>query len=344
MITPIIKSKNNIFEISDQSIKFELRHLVITGNSVRHKEFLVDILSKYYKGQIIKFIAWDGQNLYFSGMLEFIRQLQQMFSIPNSNIEFCTATFGPPGYKHNRINYNIFKETGLLLDNTDNKVIDNLQAAKFVGVFNSGRTTLNRLLMSYEIGTAFPDDYYMTQHPDVENTLKWFGMFDDLYAKEIDWFKQRKFLEPDTSFYENSQITDWRASVNSYSKTKDLYAIDVVMETDEFDNSWLTEKSAKVLASGKPFVILSGKGILRVLQDFGFKTFSDVIDESYDQIPDPYGRIRGIIKSLTELYTSPDKNEKILKMYEIAEYNKQAYIIKQNEDIQFLYAYDNNSI
>ena len=57
----------------------------------------------------------------------------------------------------------------------------------------------------------------------------------------------------------------------------------------------------------------------------GYKTFGDIIDESYDQIPDPYRRIQGIVKSLTELYTSADKNEKILKMYEIAQHNKQAY-------------------
>jgi hypothetical protein len=121
-------------------------------------------------------------------------------------------------------------------------------------------------------------------------------------------------------------MLEWRKVLPAYEKIKNLYAIEVVMETDEYSNQWLTEKSARVLAGGKPFVILSGSGTLRVLQEFGFNTFNEVIDESYDQISDPYGRIQGIVKSLTELYTSPNKNEKILKMYEIAEYNKRAYL------------------
>jgi len=254
-----------------------------------------------------------------------------MFDIPNSNIVFHTVTGEQPGYKHTRVNYGIFKATGQYLVDTNNRVIENLQSAKFVGVFNSSRVTLNRLLMSYEIGIAFPNDYHMTMHPDVEDTLRYLKDFDDLYAKEIAWFRQKEFLEPDlTSRWRNSRTLNWEAVANNYRKTNNLYAIEVVMETDEFCNRWLTEKSAKVLASGKPFVMFSGKGILHVLQEFGFKTFGDVIDESYDQVSDPYGRIQGIIKSLTDLYHSSDKNEKILKMYEIAEYNKQAYIKFRN--------------
>jgi hypothetical protein len=323
----MIKSKHNIFEISDNTITFYLCYLIGKDYHLRHKEFIVDIFSKYYKNQVIKFIAADGENLYFSGFLEFVKQLQEMFDIPNNNIEFHTVTGAQPGYTHRQIDYSIFKNTGRHLVDTSDRVTDNLQTAKFVGVFNSSRVTLNRLLMSYEIGIAFPNDYYMTQHPDVEDTLRYLKDFDDLYAKEIAWFRQKEFLEPDLQYrWPNSRILNWEAVANNYRKTKKLYAIEVVMETDEFYNRWLTEKSAKVLASGKPFVMLAGKSSLRVLQEFGFKTFGDIIDESYDQASDPYGRIQGIIKSLSELYFSADKNEKILKMYKIAEYNKQAYI------------------
>ena len=327
----MIKSKHDIFEISDHTITFYLCYLINKDYCLRHKEFIVDIFSKYYKNQVIKFIATDGENLYFSGFLEFVKQLQEMFNIPNSNIEFHTVTGAQPGYKHIQVDYSIFKAAGMFLVDTNNQVTENLQTAKFVGLFNGSRIILNRLLMSYEIGIAFPNDYYMTMHPDIEYTLRYLEDFDDLYAKEIAWFRQKEFLEPDlTSIRPNSRILNWDAVSNNYRKTKNLYAIEVVMETDEFHNRWLTEKSAKVLASGKPFVMFSGKGILRVLHEFGFKTFGDIIDESYDQVSDPYGRIQGIIKSLTDLYCSADKNEKILKMYKIAEHNKQAYIKFKN--------------
>ena len=50
----------------------------------------------------------------------------------------------------------------------------------------------------------------------------------------------------------------------------------------EEDQCHLTEKIFKPMMLEKPFVVNGTKGYLKELKRLGFKTFSDVIDESYD--------------------------------------------------------------
>jgi hypothetical protein len=57
----------------------------------------------------------------------------------------------------------------------------------------------------------------------------------------------------------------------------------VVAETDH-DNtlSFFSEKTAKPLIARRLFVAFTGYKFLHNLRQYGFQTFSDVIDESYD--------------------------------------------------------------
>jgi hypothetical protein len=48
------------------------------------------------------------------------------------------------------------------------------------------------------------------------------------------------------------------------------------------DHSHFTEKVAKPLMCQRPFVVFAGQHYLRNLRSLGFRTFGDVIDESYD--------------------------------------------------------------
>lgn len=50
--------------------------------------------------------------------------------------------------------------------------------------------------------------------------------------------------------------------------------------------SQFTEKIAKPIVAGRPFIIFSGQYYLRNLRSLGFQTFDTVIDESYDDIED----------------------------------------------------------
>jgi hypothetical protein len=67
----------------------------------------------------------------------------------------------------------------------------------------------------------------------------------------------------------------------------------------------LTEKTFKPIAMGMPFIIVSTQGSLEYLRSYGFKTFGDFWDESYDTIADDNQRIAAIAKTLKDLDSLP---------------------------------------
>ena len=65
----------------------------------------------------------------------------------------------------------------------------------------------------------------------------------------------------------------------------------VVTETEMRDRpSRITEKPFRALANFHPLIVLGNPGSLRMIREFGYRTFSGAIDESYDEEPDPRRR------------------------------------------------------
>jgi len=64
----------------------------------------------------------------------------------------------------------------------------------------------------------------------------------------------------------------------------------IVAETNASDSSFLTEKTAKPIFEKRLFVMFGSQGLLKKLHNQGYKTFSEVIDESYDAEPNNYKR------------------------------------------------------
>ena len=84
----------------------------------------------------------------------------------------------------------------------------------------------------------------------------------------------------------------------------------------------LTEKTFKPIALGMPFIIVGTQGSLRYLRSYGFKTFGDLWDESYDNEPDDSKRIEKIAQVLKLLDGSGEHRQDIFKSaQEIVEHN-----------------------
>lgn len=64
---------------------------------------------------------------------------------------------------------------------------------------------------------------------------------------------------------------------------------------------FITEKTAKPLYGGRVFVLLATPGSLSRLQEMGFETFGDVIDEGYDQIIDDQARMQAVQQQIIRL-------------------------------------------
>jgi len=63
----------------------------------------------------------------------------------------------------------------------------------------------------------------------------------------------------------------------------------------------ITEKTFKAIALEMPFVLVAPAGSLEYMRSYGFRTFSDVFDESYDEETDDVRRIEKVTKLLKDL-------------------------------------------
>ena len=138
-------------------------------------------------------------------------------------------------------------------------------------------------------------------------------------------FKNSKFkIDADLSVLKLNQF-DATASADYSCEDYQRSAIEVVLET-LFDDSrlHLTEKTLRPIACGKPFIMVSTPGVLKYLQDYGFETFHEYIDESYDNILDPLERLQSIVKSMKEIsnLSKSDKSNLYQQLHCIAQRNK----------------------
>jgi hypothetical protein len=122
--------------------------------------------------------------------------------------------------------------------------------------------------------------------------------------------------------------TDSSASADYYCQDYLETGLEIVLETIVDDQRWhLTEKTLRPIACGHPFMILGTAGILKYLRRYGFKTFSPLIDESYDDIQDPVERMQAIIdvmKCIAAMNTA-DKLVLYQQMQTICNYNKDRF-------------------
>ena len=115
-------------------------------------------------------------------------------------------------------------------------------------------------------------------------------------------------------------------------------AVSVVLET-VVDGSkiHLTEKILRPIACSHPFVLLAGPKALAYLRNYGFRTFGEFWDESYDQEFDLVRRMELIIQAMQQIQKLTESDW--IKINEIAEYNKRHFFsdefIKQvTEELQ----------
>jgi len=68
-------------------------------------------------------------------------------------------------------------------------------------------------------------------------------------------------------------------------------------------------------------------GSLEYLRSYGFRTFADVWDESYDLIEDPAKRLMKVVELMKQIanWDSDTRERKIAQARAVAEYNKQRF-------------------
>ena len=90
-----------------------------------------------------------------------------------------------------------------------------------------------------------------------------------------------------------------------YRRTYCELACETLGNKDGDDTFWPTEKTMKPIMMKHPFLLLAPMHHLKNLRGLGFKTFGDVIDESYDEMPKIDDRIKKIIDNLYAIKKDP---------------------------------------
>ena len=260
------------------------------------------------------------------GILNFINNLCQQGIVPRSAIVFQTHhQQWNYDFQHKKIPLTIFFQTGSFLQgNFDSVNIDT--DAKFIGCL-IGRFTPNRFNLAYQLDCSFPNDNFLIFRPSIDEINIHCSLIDGAYRPEFDWAKSKTF-DTDATLGQTGHTTGflrWQRATKSYHTLWPKFQIECVAETDVFSDSWFTEKTARCLASGKPFVLFSGPSSLKTLQKFGFRTYNDVIDESYDRQLTARSRMTAMLQSLKDLYNDPDRVTKINQLNQIAKYNQVIY-------------------
>jgi hypothetical protein len=100
-----------------------------------------------------------------------------------------------------------------------------------------------------------------------------------------------------------------------------------VTETGIEHDTFLSEKTFKPISRLQPFVILGSYKSLELLHDLGYKTFSSVIDESYDLISDNKERIKKATEiALQVAEWTHEKHINVIKQIKpILEHNQQHF-------------------
>ena len=312
----------------EQAVTITPEEIVILGQffvhkdySITRKDLLLDILAKGYSGQKVVVKLFDGENTDFSGFEVFVKYLCDTVNIPYKDVTFETHSPNlDPDFNLIQLKLGIFISVNQYLPESIDRDLTN---ARFVGT-TLGRYNLNRLRLAYELDTAFPNDTYITFQPNKQFLNETLKHFSSHYQDELAWLETKTFDQDLISKHHMGMI-DWYDACRSYGNVWNKFQIEVVSETDSIDNFWFTEKTANCLATGKPFVLVSGQHSLHRLREMGFVTFGSVLDESYDYAQNPYDRIKRLTQALQELYNSPSKAEKLQELYRLASQNIELY-------------------
>ena len=93
-----------------------------------------------------------------------------------------------------------------------------------------------------------------------------------------------------------------------------------------FESARLTGAPVKTILLN-PFLLVGGAGSLDILHSFGFKTFPNIFDESYDEIEDPITRHKHLVNEVERIcsLTEDEKHQLYLESIPTIKYNQEQF-------------------
>ena len=144
---------------------------------------------------------------------------------------------------------------------------------------------------------------YHTSHKGLDDISQWIDFDDSLQQDLLGFELNVPFHCDDLSDSEHNNH-----KLVNHDFFSDAY-FNFVVET-HFDNNtcFITEKTFKPILNLQPFIIIGNPGSLQLLRDLGYKTFHDVIRETYDDEQDHKQRMTSLLKISYDLSQLTDKH------------------------------------
>ena len=151
------------------------------------------------------------------------------------------------------------------------------------------KNLINQGLMSYKV-------------PDKPGEIDRSVLRNPWYTPEsIDIFKKQRSKLDTSLMIDTENVEGFLSATIDLVNCRNSF-VHVVTETEFFkDKLHLTEKVFKPIVAGQPFLLLAGAGNLAYLRSYGFRTFGDYWDESYDAETDPGKRVGDVVDILEKL-------------------------------------------
>lgn len=163
------------------------------------------------------------------------------------------------------------------------------------------------------------------------NIVNFFGKYSSSFIEKINDPAQKQIdeqLKLGTHEPTATRSGDYFVSQHISKPIMENSWITIVAETvSNNDCFFVTEKTAKALMAGRPFIILSGRHALKNLRSLGFRTFSPVINENYDDISNEKSRMQAAFKSFVEL-SRKDPGKVAEDLHAICDHNRKIMLSK----------------
>ena len=194
-------------------------------------------------------------------------------------------------------------------------------------LFDQGCLDVNNNIIS--VHHFFKDKQFT---PELEKLLPiqydlhgdWESVYSKIFEKDTsltDYNKTGNY----SNIYDKTYFTVTTESATCYS----MADYSSSMELNDYLRPWyrelfITEKTFRPMLYWQPQLIQSSSGILRWLQECGFKTFSDYWNEDYDNEPDGKIRTQMIVTEVRKLLnkSKEELHEMYWDMMPILEYNR----------------------
>ena len=140
---------------------------------------------------------------------------------------------------------------------------------------------------------------------------------------EVDRYRDQVNKTFDNSFIKSELFSqEWGEIYLEPAPYIDTYFSLVTETVFDYPYSFRTEKIWKPIAMGHPWIAVSNAGYYRDMRNLGFRTFDQLIDESFDQIEDSQKRIERITDVVKDL-CNQNLDEFLASAQNICKYNQQ---------------------